>query len=94
MIADDGDTLQIKLSALTGASDRFELETGCEYCATGAGAGISGFRADLGLFDDPFGSREDAWSNTVRLKRWDWFLDDFSGFKPGGKRIGTRWHED
>jgi predicted phage terminase large subunit-like protein len=43
-----------------------------------------------------FGSREDAWSETVRQKRWDWYLDDFgSRLKPKAKRIliNTRWHE-
>ena len=63
----------------------------------GAGVGISGFRADLGLGDDFFGNREDAWSEMVRQKRWDWYVDDFSArLKPGAKRIlmNTRWHEE
>jgi hypothetical protein len=59
--------------------------------------GISGFRANLGVGDDLFGSREDAYSETVRQKRWDWYVDDFSArLKPGAKRIlmNTRWHEE
>jgi hypothetical protein len=40
------------------------LRTGGEYYGVGAGVGISGFRADLGLGDDFFGSREGAWSGT------------------------------
>ena len=47
--------------------------------------------------DDLFGSREDAYSETVRQKRWDWYQDDFSArLKPGAKRIlmNTRWHEE
>jgi hypothetical protein len=63
----------------------------------GAGTGISGFRANLGVGDDLFGSREDAYSETVRQKRWDWYQDDFSArLKPDAKRIlmNTRWHED
>ena len=34
---------------------------------------------------------------TVREKRWDWYVDDFSArLKPGAKRIlmNTRWHEE
>ena len=59
-------------------------ETGGEYYGVGAGVGISGFRADLGLGDDFFGNREDAYSETVRKKRWDWYVDDFSArLKPG-----------
>jgi predicted phage terminase large subunit-like protein len=76
---------------------RWSLTTGGEYYGVGAGVGISGFRADLGLGDDFFGSREDAYSETVREKRWDWYVNDFSArLKPGAKRIlmNTRWHEE
>src|SRR5262245_4926815 len=78
------------------AAARWSLASGGEYYV-GAGVGISGFRADLGLGDDFFGSREDAYSETVRQKRWDWYVDDFSArLKPGAKRIlmNTRWHEE
>jgi hypothetical protein len=50
----------------------------------------------VGLGDDFFGSREDAYSETVRRKRWDWYVDDFSArLKPRAKRIlmNTRWHD-
>jgi predicted phage terminase large subunit-like protein len=79
------------------AADRWALTSGGEYYGVGAGVGISGFRADLGLIDDPFGSREDAWSETVRAKRWDWYIDDFSArLKPAARRVimHTRWHEE
>lgn len=79
------------------AASRWALTSGGEYYGVGAGVGISGFRADLGLIDDPFGSREDAWSETVRQKRWDWYIDDFSArLKPGARRVimHTRWHEE
>ena len=72
-------------------------KAGGEYYGVGAGTGISGFRANLGVGDDLFGSREDAYSETVRQKRWDWYQDDFSArLKPGAKRIlmNTRWHEE
>jgi hypothetical protein len=56
-----------------------------ENIGVGAGVGISGFRANLGVGDDLFGSREDAYSETVRQKRWDWYIDDFSArLKPRG----------
>lgn len=90
-------TLGISVSQGNQAADRWALTSGGEYYGVGAGTGIAGFRADLGLGDDFFGSREDAYSNTVRNKRWDWYLDDFGArLKPGAKRIlmNTRWHED
>ena len=93
----DSNVLGIELAADSQASDRWALKTGGEYYGVGAGVGISGFRADLGLGDDFFGNREDAYSETVRRKRWDWYVDDFSArLKPGAKRIlmNTRWHEE
>lgn len=93
----DGHILGIQVSQDSSASDRWALTSGGEYYGVGAGVGISGFRADLGMCDDLFGSREDAYSATVRQKRWDWYLDDFCGrLKPGAKRIlmNTRWHEE
>jgi predicted phage terminase large subunit-like protein len=96
-IAADENTLGIRLSDDSKAAARWSLESGGEYYGVGAGTGISGFRANLGVGDDLFGSREDAYSETVRQKRWDWYRDDFSArLKPGAKRIlmNTRWHEE
>ena len=95
-ITNEGEVLGIAISPTNAAADQFSIQQGGEYYAVGAGVGISGFRADLGLFDDLFGNREDAWSDTVRQKRWDWYIDDFGPrMKPRAKRIGinTRWHE-
>lgn len=96
-IASDGHVLGLKLAGDSSAAGRWQLQSGGEYYAVGAGVGISGYRADLGIGDDFFGSREDAFSETVRRKRWDWYIDDFSArLKPGAKRIliNTRWHEE
>lgn len=93
----DGAVLGIHVSQDNSASDRWSLTDGGEYYGVGAGVGISGFRANLGMCDDLFGSREDAYSELIRQKRWDWYLDDFCGrLKPGAKRIlmNTRWHEE
>lgn len=87
-IAEHSHVLGIELSGDNKAAARWGLTSGAEYYGVGAGTGISGFRADLGLGDDFFGNREDAYSETVRAKRWDWYIDDFSArLKPGAKRI-------
>ena len=94
-IASEGHILGLELDGANSAADRWALRSGGEYYAVGAGVGISGFRADLGLGDDFFGNREDAFSDLIRKKRWDWYLDDYSArLKPGAKRIliNTRWH--
>jgi predicted phage terminase large subunit-like protein len=85
------------LSPDNQAAGRWSLMSGGEYYGVGAGAGIAGFRADLAIGDDFFGSREDAYSQTIRENRWEWYLSDFSTrLKPGAKRIlmNTRWHEE
>ena len=51
-IAPDAPLLGIELAADSQASDRWALTSGGEYYGVGAGVGISGFRADLGLGDD------------------------------------------
>lgn len=96
-IAEDEAVLGLRLAEDSKAADRWALTSGGEYYGVGAGVGISGFRADLGIGDDFYGSREDAYSETVRTKRWDWYLNDFSSrLRPGAKRIlmNTRWHEE
>jgi predicted phage terminase large subunit-like protein len=97
LIAAHAEDLHIALAPDSHAADRWALKSGGEYLAAGVQAGIAGFRADLGIIDDPFGSREDAFSERVRDRVWDWYINDFSArLKPGAKRIimHTRWHTD
>lgn len=79
------------------AAGRWETSRGHEYYAAGVGTGIAGFRAKLGIIDDPVASREDADSERVRDSIWNWYEDDFSNrLTPGALEviIQTRWHED
>jgi hypothetical protein len=60
------------------------------------GGPITDFRSDLALIDDPV-TREDADSDRMRDKAWEWFRADLlTRMKPGGRivLIMTRWHED
>jgi predicted phage terminase large subunit-like protein len=97
LIAAETRTLGYELSADSTAANRWGTNKGGEYYAVGVGVGIMGFRADLGIIDDPFGSREDAESKRIRDARWEWYTNDFSSrLKPGAKRVimHQRWHED
>lgn len=70
---------------------------GCAYKAAGAGATITGFRADIAVLDDLIRGRLQANSETQRDKLWHWFHDDFrSRLKPQAITIliNTRWHQD
>lgn len=96
-ISEDGATLGLGIQSDNSAAGRWALTSGGEYYAAGVGVGIAGFRADLGIIDDPIRSREDADSERVRQRIWDWYGDDFlTRLKPGGRvvLIQTRWHED
>ena len=97
LVSEHGKTLGIELSGDSQAAGRWELKQGGSYYAAGCGVGIAGFRADLAIIDDPVRSREDAESETIRDKLWDWFNSDLATrMKPGGRIIciQTRWHED
>jgi predicted phage terminase large subunit-like protein len=97
LIADNGLTLGLALSEDNQAANRWSLQSGGEYYAAGANVGIAGFRALIGLIDDPIRSRQDADSLIVRNRLWDWYLNDFRPRLIPNARIvliQTRWHED
>lgn len=79
------------------AAGRWAIREGGEYLAAGARIGIAGFRALFGVIDDPLRSREDADSQVVRDRLWEWYLYDFrTRLIPNARQllIQTRWHED
>lgn len=97
LIAENSLVLGISLSPDSQAAGRWALNQGGEYYAAGVGVGIAGFRADLADIDDPIRSRQDADSETVRERIWEWYKSDLSTrLKPGARIVltQTRWHED
>lgn len=97
LIADNELTLDIAMSADSTSAGRWALNTKSEYYAAGVGTGIAGFRANLGIIDDPIRSRQDADSDLIRDRVWDWYINDFrTRLVPGAAEIliQTRWHED
>ena len=87
----------VSVAADNAAAGRWETSHGGEYTAFGVGGSVTGRRADLGLIDDPVRSREDADSERVRDKTWDWYVNDFlTRLKPNGRIVvcATSWHED
>lgn len=58
---------------------------------------ITGEGMGLGVIDDPIKGREEANSQTIRDKTWEWFTDDFmTRFTEDAGILGimTRWHVD
>jgi predicted phage terminase large subunit-like protein len=97
LVVEHSDDLRIRLADDSQAAERWALTNGTEYSAAGVGTAIAGFRAKLGLIDDPIRSRQDADSELVRDRIWDWYINDFrTRLVPGAAKvlIQTRWHED
>lgn len=68
---------------------------GGSFRNTTVGGKITGESLDLGVIDDIIKGREEAYSETTRQKKWDWFKTDFfSRFsdQAGFIAIGTLWH--
>jgi hypothetical protein len=97
LVASSGGVFDYHLSPDNKAAGRWETTRGGEYFAAGVSGSITGRRADLAIIDDPVASKEDAESETVRQRTWDWYRNDlYTRMKPGGAivLIMTRWHED
>ena len=97
LIVEKQSTLGFELEASSKAAGRWEVTNKSNYFATGVGTGIAGYRADLAVIDDPIGKKEDAESELIRNKQWEWYLNDLKPrLKPHAAivLIQTRWHED
>jgi hypothetical protein len=65
--------------------------------ASAVGGPITGFGANIIVCDDTIKGREEAESETVRDKTWDWITDDvYTRLEPSASMffLGSRWHED
>ena len=92
-----GGILSSQLAGDSRVEGRWGLGKGSEYCGVGVGGSKTGRRADGGIIDDHIRGREDADSETIREKTWNWYISDFrTRLKPNAFiiLIQTRWHED
>lgn len=88
IVSEHGLLLGIGVAQDNQAAGRWALTNGGEYYAAGVGTGIAGFRAGLGLIDDPIRSRQDADSELIRDRIWDWYINDFrTRLIPGAPEI-------
>lgn len=97
LVNEHSQVLGLELAQDSQAAGRWSLASGQEYYAAGVGTGIAGFRAKYGLIDDPIRSRQDADSELIRDRIWDWYINDFrTRLVPNARQvlIQTRWHED
>lgn len=67
------------------------------YKSAGVGGAITGMGMRYGIIDDPYKNRQDANSETVRQRIWEWYTSTFYTRLEDNGRILitlTRWHED
>ena len=87
----------IPLSEERKAMSEWETPQGGGFRAIGVGAGVTGLGGNLIGIDDPIKNREDAESELVRDKTWDWYTDDLmTRLEPKARRffVASPWHED
>lgn len=89
--------LPCRLNGRSSASDHWDLESGGGMVTAGVGGPITGRGANVLIVDDPVKNAEEANSQVVRDKTWDWWQSTaVTRLEPGGAAVVvmTRWHED
>jgi predicted phage terminase large subunit-like protein len=89
--------INVKLKKDTTAANRWETEQGGGMLSSGVGGQITGRGADFLIIDDPIKGSEEAYSEVMREKAWQWFKTvAYTRLEPEGSAIVimTRWHED
>jgi len=79
------------------AAHEWGTKQGGSYYAVGIGGGLTGRGFNIGIIDDPVKDEEEAASQTIRDKVWDWYQRVFrTRAEPGASIIVvmTRWHQE
>ena len=91
------DVFSASLAEDSKSAGIWHTKDGGAYVAAGVGGAITGKGAHVFLIDDPFKNREEAESEVIREKVWDWFTSVvYTRLEEKGAivLIQTRWHED
>ena len=84
------------LDRSSASAEAWLTTQGGGYVASGVGTGITGKGFNVGIIDDPIKDAEEADSETVREKVWDWYSSTFyTRAAPGAGILVvlTRWHD-
>lgn len=87
----------VKIADDSAAINRWHTNQGGRVIAAGVGGAMTGFGADLLLIDDPVKGRQEADSEVMRERTWEWYVEVArTRLMPGGAVVlcQTRWHED
>jgi predicted phage terminase large subunit-like protein len=96
-LSEHSDTLTVTLAPDSTAADRWHTTEGGSCRAVGVGGALTGFGSHLLIVDDPISNAEEADSEVMRDKVWEWFLSvAWTRREPGATVVVmcTRWHED
>lgn len=81
-----------------GAVEAWRTLDGSRYSCAGIGGPVTGKHFHYGIIDDPVKNSEEAFSETMREKAWQWYTRVFRTRRIGGNArmllTTTRWHED
>jgi len=95
LLTEHGWMFGVKVRKDRSARDLWQLEQGGICRAAGVGGAVMGRGADLLIIDDYFKDVEDALSETMRTKLYQWYLST-SGTRRSPKGaivvMATRWH--
>ncbi len=87
----------VQLAEDSNRAGLWETKQGGAYISASVGSAIMGSGADEYLIDDPYGSMENARSETIRDNVWEWFDGNvYNRLQPRGAIIviAHRMHED
>ena len=92
-----GSLYGVEVDPSSSSASRWDLLAGGGMITAGVGGAITGRGGNLLIIDDPVKNSQDAQSELIRLRQWDWYRSTFrTRLEPHGiiLVIGTRWHED
>lgn len=98
LLEEHGHLFGIRVATSPSAADQWDIEShGGGMVTAGVGGAITGKGAHLAIVDDPIKNAEEAASQVIRDKIWDWWQSTlYTRLEPDGVVvvIQTRWHED
>jgi len=86
----------LQLKQDSKSKTKWMTEEGGSYTSVGVGGALTGRGANILLIDDPIKNREEADSEVIREKIWEWFRSTaYSRLEPNGAVIiiMQRWHK-
>lgn len=98
LLEEFGSDFGVEVATSPSAADNWDIKGRPGGMSTaGAGGAITGKGAHLAIVDDPIKNYEEASSQLIRDKIWDWWQSTlYTRLEPNGVVIviQTRWHED